>query len=109
MFASSLCLVSDFLPVCAEDHLIVVAEIEEYTDGRAKPEADDAPIELEDCQQREGDADDPITDNCADGRNSLLPEASNHALADTLDAVNEYVGKHDWVGFSDNVKDLLFT
>ena len=63
---SGLGLISNPLPVCAHDHLIVVAEVEEYTEIRSKPEPDDAPVELEDTEKRDGDANDPVTDDCSD-------------------------------------------
>ena len=91
-------LISDHLPVSPHDHKRVVAEVKQYAECGPEPESNDPPLELEHCEQREGDPDEPVADHSPDGGHALLAQAANDPLAYALDAVDEDIAEHDRVG-----------
>lgn len=91
-FLSASCaLVRDLLPVSLEDEREVEEEVEGDGHHRPYPQTGHAPLQHKDVEARERDTDDPVTDNGAYRGLALLAEATDDALAHSLNAIEDNI------------------
>jgi len=107
MFNSFSLVLSSFLgrlfnqlrPVDAVKYHYVRYSVVHVGDGGSKPNADNAPVSLEDQEADDRDTEAPVGGKCHDSTPLLLPRSSDGSLPITLSSVKEHQDQEDRPAF----------